>query len=287
MRDDAVTTLTALWDRAASGFPGTVAVHLRSLHGTVAAGRRSKSRHYAASTMKLAVVVAASREIGAGRLHVGEELEIRDTFPSAAGGLFTTRAADDQDEPTWQRLGRGLPAGTLLERMIVDSSNIATNVVLDRIGLHAVRGVLATAHADLTVNRLIGDERAEAGGITNTVTARGLSQLMASLATGRLLPADATRTALDLLARQRHTRMIPAGLPNGTWCASKGGWNGTVNHDVALIRPPHAPPYVLAVCTTTGRDEAAARLVARLSAVTWEHWIAAAAGPAGPPPDRV
>jgi hypothetical protein len=29
---------------------------------------------------------------------------------------------------------------------------------------------------------------------------------------------------------------------------------------------------VLAVCTTTGLGETAERLVARISAVTWEHW---------------
>jgi beta-lactamase class A len=42
---------------------------------------------------------------------------------------------------------------------------------------------------------------------------------------------------------------------------------------VALVRPERAPAYVLAVCTTTGLDEAAEQLVARISAVTWEHWM--------------
>ena len=123
------------------------------------------------------------------------------------------------------------------------------------------------------MNRMIGDHVAEAADVTNTVTAGGLAALMAGITDGSLLGADATRTALDLLSRQTHRRMIPAGLPEGTWSASKGGWVPGVAHDVALVRPPVAPPYVLAICTTSALpDGEAEALVARLSAVTWEHW---------------
>jgi beta-lactamase class A len=46
-----------------------------------------------------------------------------------------------------------------------------------------------------------------------------------------------------------------------------------VKHDVALVRPPDAPPYVLAICTTSDLPDAEGEaLVARLSAITWEHW---------------
>ena len=267
-----VTALTAHWDREASAVPGEVSVQLQTLDAPVAS-RHAESPHYAASTVKLAVLVAALAESAAGRLELQREVEIRDAFPSAAGGRFTLRQADDQDDATWRELGGRLPLGTLLERMVVESSNIAMNTIVEEIGFDPVRRATAAAGADrLTVNRLIGDERAEARGLTNAVTARGLAQLLGSLAAGRLLPASATWQALDLLACQRHRQMIPAGLPAETWSASKGGWTAAVDHDVALVRPERAPAYVLAVCTTTGLGAAAERLVARISAVTWEQW---------------
>ncbi len=270
--DADVRALAAHWEREASGMPGEVSVHLRTRSGAVAS-RRAGSPHYAASTVKLAILVAALAEVVADRLALAQELEVRDAFPSAVGGTFTLRQADDQDDATWSRLGDGLPVGVLLERMVADSSNIATNLVAEQIGFDPVRQAMAAACAhDMTMNRLIGDERAEAAGVTNIATAWGLARLMGALDAGQLLPAPAAEQALDLLARQRHRRMIPAGLPAGTWSASKGGWTAAVNHDVALVRPERAPAYVLAVCTTTGLGEAAERLVARLSAVTWEHW---------------
>ena len=120
---------------------------------------------------------------------------------------------------------------------------------------------------------MIGDHVAEAADVTNTVTAGGLAKLMAGITDGSLLGTEASTTALDLLSRQTHRELIPAGLPDGTWCASKGGWVPGVKHDVAQVRPPEAPPYVLAICTTADLPEAEGEeLVARLSAITWEHW---------------
>ncbi|PZF86737.1 serine hydrolase [Jiangella anatolica] len=261
--------LAERWDRELDGVPGEVSIQLRTADGVPVAGLRPAAPHYAASTMKLAVLVAA---LTGGCFGPDTELHVHDTFPSALGGTFTIRQADDQDDATWRRLGAMVPAPALLERMIADSGNLATNLVLERLGLDPVRAV----HPGVTVNRLIGDQAAEAAGITNTVTAAGLSGLLAALAAGALLPRAATDAALAVLAGQRHRRMIPAGLPPHVWSASKGGWTGAVNHDVALVRPGGAPAYVLAVCTSTGLDADAERLIARLSAVTWAHWTAAA-----------
>jgi len=200
---------------------------------------------------------------------------VRDRFPSAVGGRFRLRQEDDQDDETWQYLGSLADLMWLADRMITVSGNLAAGLVMDEIGLPAVRGFLDRAGLgqSIDVNRMIGDHVAEAADVTNTVTAGGLAALLTGITDGSLLGADATRTALDLLSRQTHRRMIPAGLPEGTWSASKGGWVPGLAHDVALVRPPVAPPYVLAICTTSSLPDAeGAALVARLSAITWEHW---------------
>lgn len=271
--EEGVRALAAHWDHEASAVPGEVSLHLRSGSGAVAS-RRAGTSHYAASTAKLPVLVAALAEVAAGRLTFAQELEVHDAFASAAGGSFTQFQDDDQDDATWGRLGHGVGLGVLLERMVTRSSNIAANLIVERIGLERVGRVTdAVCPEDVRVRRLIGDEGAEAAGVSNRVTAWGLARLMEALAGGRLLPAEQTRQALGLLARQRHRRMIPAGLPPDAWSASKGGWTAAVNHDVALVRPERAPAYVLAVCTTTGLGPEAEELVARLSAITWAYWM--------------
>ncbi|HEX5334284.1 MAG TPA: serine hydrolase [Propionicimonas sp.] len=266
--------LEQAWNEQVSGIPGRFSLVLASPEGPLAT-RDADQTHYAASTIKLAALGALLHGLEVGDVRAGSAVAVRDRFPSAVGGRFRLRQTDDQDDESWQYLGSLADLMWLADRMITVSGNLAAGLVMDEIGLPAVRGFLDRAGLGgaIDVNRMIGDHVAEAADVTNTVTAGGLAALMAGITDGSLLGADATRTALDLLSRQTHRRMIPAGLPEGTWSASKGGWVPGVAHDVALVRPPVAPPYVLAICTTSALpDGEAEALVARLSAVTWEHW---------------
>ena len=271
-----VQQLERAWASALDGLSGHVGIALNSLQGPVTSVEADEP-HYAASTVKLAALGALLQGLETGDVRPGSAVAVRDRFASAVGGRFRLRQEDDQDDDTWQFLGSLADLMWLADRMITVSGNLAAALVMDEIGLAAVRGFLDRAGLgrSIDVNRMIGDHVAEAADVTNTVTAGGLAALMTGITDGSLLGADATGTALDLLSRQTHRRMIPAGLPEGTWSASKGGWVPGVAHDVALVRPPVAPPYVLAICTTSNLPDAdGAALVARLSAVTWEHWNA-------------
>lgn len=239
--------------------------------GEVIAEHDADHAHYAASTMKLAVLGALLQD----GWTPSSELRVVDRFTSAVGGEFVVRQADDQDDPTWARLGQQVEIDHLAERMIVVSSNVATDVLAGWLGLPRVRAFVERAGlaGQIDVHRLIGDTAAETAGVTNTVTAAGLGRLMEGLTGGSLLDQPATRRATELLAGQTHLEMIAAGLPQGTWIASKGGWVDGVNHDVALVRPDSAPDYILSICTTTGLShDAGCSLVAELSRITWEYW---------------
>jgi beta-lactamase class A len=259
------------WDEVLDGVSGRFSLDLRSLDGPVAS-RDPDASHYAASTIKLPVLMALLRDRIAQVPEALGVVVVHNRFPSAASGTFELKQSDDQDDQTWSRLGLEVDLLDLADRMITVSSNIATDLILERIGFESVRRWLADRglQDQLQVARLIGDAAAQVAEVTNSVSASGLATLMARVATG----ADPDSVvAHGLLARQTHRDMIPAGLPEGTWSASKGGWVTGVKHDVALVRPPAAPPYVLAACTTADLSDAEGmELVARLSAVTWDQW---------------
>jgi len=259
------------WDKVLDGQSGLFSLDLQSMGGPVAS-RDADASHYAASTIKLPVLMVLLRDHIAQVPAALGGVVVHDRFPSAAGGTFELQQSDDQDDQTWSRLGMEVDLLDLADRMITVSSNIATDLILERIGFESVRSWLADRglQDQLQVARLIGDAAAQDAEVTNSVSASGLATLMATIATG----ADHdSKTAVEILARQTHRDMIPAGLPEGAWSASKGGWVTGVKHDVALVRPSAAPPYVLAACTTADLPDAAGmQLVARLSAVTWDQW---------------
>jgi beta-lactamase class A len=267
--------LREAWDAELAGAAGTFSLALLGPSGAVAS-RDADVPHYAASTIKLAVLAVLLRERTAGRPDAFGLVDVHAEFAGVTGGPFPLRQSDDQDDDTWARLGRTADLLWLAERMIVVSGNLATDLVVERLGIGSVQRFLADARLSgpLGFTRLIGDAAAEAAGSTNTVTAAGLASLMTGIADHTLLGAADSERALGFLAAQQHRRMIPAGLPESTWSASKGGWVPGVQHDVALVRPESAPSYTLAVCTTSPLSEPdAERLIARLSTITWEHWI--------------
>jgi beta-lactamase class A len=280
--------LDARLDHVTSGADATVSVWLGGLDGRTRFAHDALAPHYAASTMKLPLVVAALRRVVRGELDLEQPVPVGSTFASVLDGSpFEMDPADDQDPQTWAAVGSTRTLGELAEQAITHSSNIATNLLLDVVGLGEVAEVLRLAgcSAATVVARGIEDLRAREAGITNTVTAVDLGLLMAAVA--RRDPALGGEAVLGpveaMLARQVHLDQVPAGLPAGTPTASKSVWVPGVSHDVALVRPAGEEPFVLAVCTTIDLDETqAATFVAGIARDVWRAEHADPAGSAPP-----
>jgi beta-lactamase class A len=239
---------------------------------------RPTAQHYAASTMKVAVLLAAYRAFDAGEWAADAPVLVHDDFASAAGGRFCSTSGYDSDPAVWDRLGSEMPAAWLLERMIVRSSNLATNLALEHLGFDAVNHSWRLAGSSgCAVQRLIQDDRAD--WISNQVTAPGLSLLMKAVTSGWAASPSSTAAMTEALLANEHTSDVVAGLPAGTWVAHKNGWVDGIQHTTALIRPDDAPGYLLTVCSSTGlaRDEGR-QLVAGVARASWaDRFLIAAA----------
>ncbi|WBC16949.1 class A beta-lactamase-related serine hydrolase [Micromonospora sp. WMMA1998] len=268
--------------------PGTVSAHVGRLGARPTWTRRADATHYAASTMKVAVLVALHRAAEAGRLDLDAPLPVRNSFDSALPGAprFTNARDYDNDEAVWERVGGVAPLRWLAERMIVRSSNLATNICVGQVGLPAVAQAWALAGARHSVTgRGIEDFAARDAGIDNLVTAADLAALLGELALGANRPGPLASPAgcaamLDVLVAQEHREDLAAGLPDGTRIAHKNGWVRGVRHGAGVVFPDDAPPYTVVVCTTTdladgGADgeqveDDACRLIAHVSARVWD-----------------
>lgn len=245
--------------------PPGVSVYIGPLGGPARYTRLPDQTHYAASTMKVAVLAALHRS-GAD---LDGEVPVHNVFVSAAGGMFGCTRDYDSDKGVWERLGGTAPLGWLAERMITKSSNLATNIVLGHVGLDAVAEVWALAGARHSVTRRgIEDYAARDAGLDSLVTAADLAALFTAIVTGALGPPDGM---VATLLRQERTEDLAAGLPQGTRIAHKNGWVDGVRHGAGVVFPDDAPPYAIAVCTTSELSDAdACGLIARVSAAAWE-----------------
>lgn len=232
--------------------------------------RLADAEHYAASTIKLAVLVAAYRLCDAGSLDLDRTVRVHDEFDSVVAGRFRMDRGYDNDEEPWERLGGEAPLRWLARRMIVRSSNLATSLLLERVDTAAVNDALAACGATTSaLRRPICDTAATDAGVTNVVTAADLAAVLSALASDRAASPASCSEMLDVLSAQEYRDEIPAALPAGVPVASKGGWVEGVQHDAALISPADAPAYVLVVCTTGLGGADGRELIRDVSAAAW------------------
>ena len=87
---------------------------------------------HAASTIKVAVLLAVFRAADEGRLRLDDSLHVRNRFFSAAGGtVFHVNPDRDATPELYQAIGRTAKISALAHGMICGSSNLATNLLLD------------------------------------------------------------------------------------------------------------------------------------------------------------
>lgn len=262
--DDLEPTLTAA--------PGTVSVWYGGLTGPPRHTRLPEETHYAASTMKLAVLIAAHGAAAAGDVDLDAPVRVHADFASGDGETrFSADEDEDGDGEAWARLGEDVPLRWLLRRMIVRSGNLATNLAIERVGFDAVAEAwLVCGARHSLVARLLGDHAADMLGKRNLVTAADLAAVIRAIATDAAAAPAACAEMRALLEANEFNPDIPAGLPSGTRVAHKNGWVNGIRHDAALVTPDDAPPYVLAVCTSTDlSDDDACALVAQVAAASW------------------
>jgi beta-lactamase class A len=283
--DPALDTLAARIESRVASVPGAVVgVAFRDLgRGSELFVNADESFH-AASTMKVAVMIEAFRQIDAGLLRLDQGILLVNQFGSIIDGSpYALDAADDSDSTLYARIGERVPVRELIDRMITRSSNLATNAVIALIG---ATNANATAHrlgaTRMQVLRGVEDTKAYEAGRNNTTTARDLAALLTAIERGAAASAASTDSMRSILLRQEFNERIPAGLPPGTRVAHKTGEITAVAHDAAIVYPStRREPYVLVVLTRGVRDpKVSASLAADISRLVYEHVMRAASSSA-------
>ena len=232
---------------------------------------------HAASTIKIAVLACTYSALEERGLTPSHLLLVRNNFFSTAdGSSYQTLPTRDSGPEVYTAIGRTLPVGDLARHMITVSSNLATNILVDFVGVPVARRILAdTGISGVDLVRGVEDDRAFDAGISNRVTADGLVQLLRAILEGRFGSAEHAGEMIDILSAQAFKSGIPAGLPPAVRAtarvAHKTGEISSATHDAGIVFLPGRSPYVLAVLTgTTGDMPNRFEPIARISARAFE-----------------
>lgn len=210
---------------------------------------------HAASTIKVAVLLALFRALDQGKLQLDDPLHVRNRFFSAADGKpFKLDSESDGYPQLYKSVGRTAKIGELADVMITSSSNLATNLLLDFITVEYARDVLREAGVSgIELKRGVADDDAYAAGLNNETTAQGMIDLFGTLR-GEFLSKTSREAVIAILLRQRFDSMLPAKLPSHATAAHKTGEISTACHDCGIVYVPERQPYVVAILTEVKTD---------------------------------
>ncbi|HEY5609862.1 MAG TPA: serine hydrolase, partial [Thermoanaerobaculia bacterium] len=188
------------------------------------------------------------------------------------GSAYSLEAREDGDPELYDAAGSQKPLQELMRRMIVRSSNLATNILIELVGAPKVMERMRALGAnDIRVLRGVEDDKAYRAGMNNVTTAYDLMLVMKAIGERKAISREASETMIDILKAQEFNEKIPAGVPAGTVVAHKTGEITKISHDAAIVYPATGAPYVLVVLTRgIEKGDDAKRVIAAISRVVWE-----------------
>jgi beta-lactamase class A len=253
-------------EKAISESRAEVSVAYRALDGSEEWMHEADKVYHAASTMKVAVMVELFRQEAERMLNLSDELEIKNEFKSVVdGSTYAMDLGEDSDDTVYKNVGKAMPLEALNAQMITVSSNFATNLLIDRLGVKNIRATVEGMGAHgLEVRRGVEDQKAFDQGIINETTARGLFILLNAIARGQAVSKAASARMVEVLAAQKFNAGIPQGVPEGTRVAHKTGTITRLHHDAGIVFGSR--PCILVVLTRGIEKEADSdALIARIT----------------------
>jgi beta-lactamase class A len=205
------------------------------------------------STFKVHVMMEVFHQADQGLLELEDCLPIVNSFTSIAdGSKYSLDVNDDAEQTLYPRIGETETIGELTRLMIVGSSNLATNILLEKVGTRNVNDFIeALGIEGVVVRRGVEDNAAFRLGMNNSATARGLTQTMRLIAEGKVVSGQASEKMIEIMLGQEFNESIPALLPKSVRVAHKTGWTDDVYHDTGIVYAEREgrKPYVLSIMT--------------------------------------
>lgn len=229
---------------------------------------------HAASTMKTPVMIEVFKQASEGKFSLQDSLIIKNDFKSILdGSSYSMELGRDSGEHLYEQIGQKRSIEDLVTDMIIYSSNLATNIIIELVDAKNVNKTMREMGAmDINVLRGVEDMKAYEAGLSNSTTAYDLMLIFEALANGKAVNAEADKEMLHILQQQKHTDLIPALLPENLKIANKTGWITGVHHDSALIELTDGKKYVLVLLSKNMKDmEAGTKMLSEVSKLIYDH----------------
>jgi beta-lactamase class A len=253
----------------------SIGIYLERPDGSVFEHNADEIFH-AASTMKVPVMMEAFRQAEKNELSLDTQVTIKNEFSSIVDGSpYSLTAEEDSDMEIYKLIGHTMTMRDLIVRMINQSSNLATNIVIEKVKAEKVRKLMEEIGArDMRVLRGVEDLKAYEAGKNNQTSARALGLCYKAILNPKLFSSTSRDQMINILLSQTSLAGIHHGLKaneNGLKVASKDGWITEINHDSAIIQDKKGKNWIMVIMTRgVEKQEDGYKLISDLANAVWK-----------------
>ncbi|NBA84759.1 serine hydrolase [Emticicia sp. CRIBPO] len=218
---------------------------------------REKETFHAASTMKTPVMIEVYKQAGEGKFKLTDSIVVKNEFKSIVDGSpFSLDISDDSADGLYKKIGQKMTIYDLTYQMIIVSSNLATNILIDLVDARKANETMRKMGAkDIQVLRGVEDDKAFQLKMNNTTTAYDLMLIFEQIALKKAVSKRSSEEMIKVLSDQKFNEIIPARLPAGVKVAHKTGSITGVQHDSGIVFLPDGRKYVLVLLSKNLKDK--------------------------------
>ena len=248
--------------RLSRAYPGRVGIYLKDLETGKTWEYNPDTLFPSASLVKVPIMAAIFEKIRLGAFTLDTQIKL--TRRDRVGGSGSLK---------WVRDGTSLSVMELIYKMITESDNTATRMLIDYVGMNYLSEEfrnLGLANTNITPEGM----SLTSGRVTreNYTTPREMGSLMERIYRGELVDRTSSEFMLDVLKHNKSRSRLRKGLPIGWEIGHKTGLLRRNCHDVGVVFSPRGD-YVIAVLTGQAPNYTVAKnFISKVAKQTYKYY---------------
>lgn len=226
--------------------------------------RDSEREVSSASLIKVPIIMAAYQKVESGDICLSDRIDVKKDQMVGGSGVIQYLSA-----------GTLLTVKDLLTLMIIVSDNTATNILIDLVGLEAIKQfnqLLGCKHTK--VERKLMDYAAKEKGFDNVTSASDMVKYLKEIEESKFLSSSSNQEIVTILRGQQFQNKIPAMMDlDKVTVANKTGEMSGVEHDVAIIHYGENKAFVAVLMDQLENSYMGRETIARIGKAVYDFLV--------------
>ncbi len=262
IKDREWQTMAAGLESLARSYSGHVGIYLKDLNSDRTWEYNPDRLFPSASLIKVPIMVAVLEKVKRGEISMDTQIKLKRR--DRAGGSGSLK---------WVREGTNVSVMELIYKMITESDNTATKMLIDDMGIGYFQE--AFENIGLVFTRIYPEGLSLSSGHVareNYTTAREMTAIMERIYRGDMVDRTSSEFMLDVLKHNKSRSRLRKGLPLGWEIGHKTGLLRRSCHDVGVVFSPRGD-YLISVLTSDVPNYSSAKdFISRVARLTYKHY---------------